>query len=81
MAKYVFKAKTKNSTVKIVGVNLEEGVTEGMIPAMLDERSVTSIRRSAFEDCIGLISVEIPSSVTYVGDEAFSKEAKLLRLS
>ena len=33
--------------------------------------SVTSIGYRAFYDCSGLISVTIPNSVTYIGDDAF----------
>ena len=33
--------------------------------------SVTSIGGSAFSDCRGLTSIEIPNSVTSIGDKAF----------
>ena len=41
------------------------------IPSTLDGYTVTSIGNWAFEDCIGLTSIDIPDSVTAIGRYAF----------
>ena len=46
--------------------------TELTLPADYNGKSVTSIGSSAFYNCSGLTSIEIPSSVTSIGYEAFS---------
>ena len=45
---------------------------ELIIPSEYNEKPVTSIGNSAFEDCTGLTSVTIPYSVTSIGGSAFS---------
>ncbi len=45
---------------------------EVVIPSELDGKKVMKIGDSAFKGCIGLTSVEIPSSVTEISDSAFS---------
>ena len=41
------------------------------ILSVIIEEGVTSIGRSAFDDCTSLTSVTIPSSITYIGELAF----------
>ena len=43
-----------------------------VIPSSLGGKPVTSIGKSAFFNCSGLTSVEIPDSVVSIGDSAFS---------
>ena len=45
-------------------VDCDESVTTANIPEAIDGTPVTSIGSGAFEDCISLTSVEIPSNVT-----------------
>ncbi|MBR7082093.1 MAG: leucine-rich repeat domain-containing protein, partial [Oscillospiraceae bacterium] len=52
-------------------VDCDESVTTANIPEAIDGTPVTSIGSGAFEDCISLTSVEIPSNVTSIGDGAF----------
>lgn len=46
-------------------------VTEAVIPNEIEGVPVTSIGSEAFSQCSNLTNVEIPDSVTSVGNEAF----------
>ncbi len=43
-----------------------------VIPKTIDGHTVVSIAASAFDQCTNLISVELPDSITAIGDHAFS---------
>lgn len=42
------------------------------IPSVVNNFNVTSIDDSAFSECVTLMSIKIPDSLTFIGDEAFS---------
>ena len=55
---------------EVVGV--ADVTPEVMIPSVLGGNSVTSIGKAAFKGCIGLVSIDIPTSVMWIGDGAFT---------
>ncbi len=57
-----------NCLIETASKTLIIGCKNSIIPA---DGSVTSIGSSAFEDSIGLTSIEIPDSITSIGGEAF----------
>ena len=59
-----------SNEVMITGCS--SSATEVNIPAEIDRKSVTTIGKSAFENCSRLTSVTIPSSVTTIGESAFA---------
>ena len=61
----------KNGTVEITDYTEEEGVTEITIPSEIDGKKVVRINSSTFENCDNLTSINIPSSVTSIGERAF----------
>ncbi len=61
--------KDGSQEVVIYKTLMKEGSLE--IPDEIEGFPVTSIRELAFKDRVGLTSVQIPSSVKYIGDEAF----------
>ena len=70
-----YNLKNDNKTAEVTSnpSKYSGGIT---IPATVtynaQNYSVTSIGGSAFYDCTGLTSIEIPSSVTRIGEEAFA---------
>ena len=58
-----------DGTVAITGYKGD--VAELVIPGEINGKAVTIIGECAFEDCSGLISIEIPKSVTSIGKSAF----------
>ena len=72
MAEYTFETETTNGSLMITGLNVEDGVTEVVIPSTIDGKPVTEIGDHAFYRCTGLTSVVIPNSVIEIGDHAFA---------
>ena len=70
----------KNLTVTVVS-GYTKYVGDIVIPSQVDfigkTYSVTSIDKSAFEDCTGLTSVKIPSSIQSIGLDAFDGTTNL----
>ena len=52
-----------------------------IIPEAIDGHKVISIAASAFDQCTGLISAELPDSITSIGDHAFSSCYNLASVS
>lgn len=62
-----------DDAVAITGVDLDTSVDSTLfIPAEIDGHKVVEIGRRAFADYDGLEAVEIPESVTKIGEEAFA---------
>jgi len=66
---YQYIPNTDESTVTIINYNGDEGAVT--IPSQLGGKTVTGIGNNAFSNCTSLTSVNIPSSVTSIGDYAF----------
>ena len=64
------KYETESDAVTITGCN-KRASGELSIPAIIEERPVTSIEKRAFFYCKSLTSITIPDSVTSIGDRAF----------
>ncbi len=62
---------TNKDTVTIAGLADNSSVTNLVIPETINEKPVTIIADSAFEDCVQLISVEIPANVIKIGVRSF----------
>ena len=60
-----------DGTVTIVGYNKDLKEEYVKIPDKLDGKTVTAIGENAFGECTSLLSVEIPSSVSAIEDNAF----------
>ena len=60
-----------NSDNTITITDCNENAVSVDIPAKINGKSVTSIYRFAFMDCLGLTNITIPNSVTRIGDHAF----------
>lgn len=64
---YIYEeTEGKMTIIKYIG---EE--TSVSVPAMLGDKPVKSIGKSAFESCESLTSITIPASVTIIGNSAF----------
>jgi len=59
-----------NDEVTIIGCN-NSATGEMVIPAAIDGYPVTSLLDGAFSGCTGLVSVDIPDSVTSIDYGAF----------
>jgi len=66
------KYEIKDGTVSITGCN-EGALGKLVIPATIEGKSVSSIGKDAFYDCMSLTSITIPDSVTSIGKYAFYK--------
>ena len=66
------KYEIKDGTVSITGCN-EGALGKLVIPATIEGKSVSSIKKDAFYDCMSLTSITIPDSVTSIGSNAFYK--------
>jgi len=64
-----FRYYANVSTISITGYQGDGGAVT--IPAQIDGRPVTVIDRQAFYNCIDMVSVTIPNSVTEIGIMAF----------
>ena len=69
-----FKLDAKNNRAKVVsGTNLYSG--DVVIPEKFTEDSVTyyveEIDGGAFKDCVTLVNVTIPTTITKIGSDAF----------
>ncbi|MDB4569029.1 leucine-rich repeat domain-containing protein, partial [Akkermansiaceae bacterium] len=64
------KYETESDAVTITGCN-KRASGELSIPAIIEERPVTSVEKRAFFYCKSLTSITIPDSVTSIGDRAF----------
>ena len=79
MAAYTFETETTNGSLMITGLNVEDGVTEVIIPSTIDGKPVTVIGREAFKGCSGLTSVEI-SKECEVSNAGFPKTVKIIKV-
>ncbi len=61
-----------DSTVRITGLYGERAITKVVIPEEIAGKKVTEISSDAFMNCSGLERVEIPNTVKFIGDRAFS---------
>ena len=66
------KYEIKDGTVTITDCN-EGALGKLVIPATIEGKSVSSIGKEAFYDCMSLTSITIPDSVTSIGEYAFYK--------
>lgn len=58
----------------------DPGVSDCVIPAVLDNLPVVAVEEAAFKDCLGLTSVVIPKSVKRIGNHAFYDCSRLERV-
>jgi hypothetical protein len=73
---------TNNGAITITGhVGSSSGVTNVVIPDIINGYPVTSIGGSAFYGCESLTSVAIGNSVTNIGDEAFADCTSLTNIA
>ncbi len=64
---YVENTSGSVTIIKLIDTSLME-VT---IPSVIDGKPVTEIKAKAFASCETLVNVEVPDSVTYIGNGAF----------
>ena len=69
-----YRIYQKSDETKYVEITACDSYAKGAleIPMTIKDIAITSIGGSAFSGCIGLTSIEIPSSVTSIEIEAFS---------
>lgn len=62
-----------DSNDNIINLKLKTTSKTGTIniPAKIDGKNVISLKRGAFQDCVGLIGVSIPNTITTIGEYAF----------
>ena len=71
---------TDNGEIEITGCNEDAVIVE--IPSEIDGKPVTRIGECAFsEDCAGLTAIDIPDSVTSIGEGAFENCKKLVKVT
>ena len=66
------KYKKEGSGITITGCD-PKPTGDLIIPDTIDGLPITSIGKFAFQECSGLTSVTLPSSLTSIGDRAFNK--------
>lgn len=68
-----YKLSDDNESVVVTGFKDVDktAVVKLVVPAVIEDMSVTAIKNIAFEDCDMLKTVELPDSVTSIGDSAF----------
>ncbi|TVP95351.1 MAG: leucine-rich repeat domain-containing protein [Acholeplasmatales bacterium] len=65
-------ATTRHDTVIILGLSPDAGPTELVIPAEIDQRTVTQIANGAFKDENRLLSVELPETLEVIEQKTFN---------
>ena len=61
----------KDNTLTLTDIKIEEGVTEIVLPDVIDGKTVTELGKRLFCWYVGLTSVVIPKGVTEIGKYAF----------